>query len=306
LTKNNQNNILRKKEANMEQINFYAEDGTKLNGFLHKSKETTQDVILSIHGMSSNCFKERDNVIANTANNLNIDYFCFNNRGSELVKYITKNINGKKTKVIAGTSYEEVLDSYYDIVGAILELRKLGYKNIYLQGHSLGCTKIIYTYNKLKEQNNTEILEIIKSIILLSLVDITSVLKAFLGKNFSYYINLANKMEQEGKLQNLMPQEAFIHPVSCKTFLRYARDNKDIDIKQYNILSKIDKPLFMRWGTDNEMIIDKPDELVKKVKQIIENKQSDVNYIEGANHSYNEKEEILATQILEFIQKQRR
>ena len=146
----------------MEQINFYAEDGTKLNGFLHKSKETTQDVILSIHGMSSNCFKERDNVIANTANNLNIDYFCFNNRGSELVKYITKNINGKKTKVIAGTSYEEVLDSYYDIVGAILELRKLGYKNIYLQGHSLGCTKIIYTYNKLKEQNNTEILEIIK------------------------------------------------------------------------------------------------------------------------------------------------
>jgi pimeloyl-ACP methyl ester carboxylesterase len=306
LTKNNQNNILRKKEANMEQINFYAEDGTKLNGFLHKSKETTQDVILSIHGMSSNCFKERDNVIANTANNLNIDYFCFNNRGSELVKYITKNINGKKTKVIAGTSYEEVLDSYYDIVGAILELRKLGYKNIYLQGHSLGCTKIIYTYNKLKEQNNTEILEIIKSIILLSLVDITSVLKVFLGKNFSYYINLANKMEQEGKLQNLMPQEAFIHPVSCKTFLRYARDNKDIDIKQYNILSKIDKPLFMRWGTDNEMIIDKPDELVKKVKQIIENKQSDVNYIEGANHSYNEKEEILATQILEFIQKQRR
>ena len=139
------------------------EDGTKLNGFLHKSKETTQDVILSIHGMSSNCFKERDNVIANTANNLNIDYFCFNNRGSELVKYITKNINGKKTKVIAGTSYEEVLDSYYDIVGAILELRKLGYKNIYLQGHSLGCTKIIYTYNKLKEQNNTEILEIIKN-----------------------------------------------------------------------------------------------------------------------------------------------
>ena len=128
--------------------------------------------------MSSNCFKERDNVIANTANNLNIDYFCFNNRGSELVKYITKNINGKKTKVIAGTSYEEVLDSYYDIVGAILELRKLGYKNIYLQGHSLGCTKIIYTYNKLKEQNNTEILEIIKNkkvIVLLNKTDIDRV-----------------------------------------------------------------------------------------------------------------------------------
>ena len=291
----------------MEQINFYAEDGTKLNGFLHKSKETTQDVILSIHGMSSNCFKERDNVIANTANNLNIDYFCFNNRGSELVKYITKNINGKKTKVIAGTSYEEVLDSYYDIVGAILELRKLGYKNIYLQGHSLGCTKIIYTYNKLKEQNNTEILEIIKSIILLSLVDITSVLKAFLGKNFSYYINLANKMEQEGKLQNLMPQEAFIHPVSCKTFLRYARDNKDIDFAGYekdNELEKLNNikvPLMMRWGNQNEMILQNADELVNIVTNIIENKNKDINYIDGANHQYNGKEKELAEQIIEFI-----
>ena len=28
-----------------------------------------------------------------------------------------------------------------------------------------------------------------------------------------------------------MPKEAFIHPISVKTFLRYAKYNKDIDLQ---------------------------------------------------------------------------
>ena len=60
--------------------------------------------------MSSNCFKQRDEVIAKKANENNIDYFCFNNRGSDLVRYIRKTENGKKQKFLGGTSYEDVLD----------------------------------------------------------------------------------------------------------------------------------------------------------------------------------------------------
>ena len=105
-----------------------------------------------------------------------IDYFYFNNRGSELVKYIKKDIKGQEEKILGGTAFEDVLNGYEDIVGAILKLKELGYTNIYLQGHSLGCTKIVYTYQKLKEEND-EILENIKGIILLSLIDIPSVLK---------------------------------------------------------------------------------------------------------------------------------
>ena len=74
----------------MEKIDFIATDGIKLNGFLYKSNKNTKDVILAVHGMSSNCFKNRDEIIAKEANKAKIDYFCFNNRGSELVKYIRK------------------------------------------------------------------------------------------------------------------------------------------------------------------------------------------------------------------------
>ena len=294
----------------MKKIDFLATDGIKLNGFLLEGKEKANKIILSVHGMSSNCFKEREDKLSSYMNENNIDYFCFNNRGSELVKYIRKDINDKEEKLLGGTSYEDVLEGYEDIVGAILKLKELGYKEIYLQGHSLGCTKIVYTYNELKEEEEEDILKCIKGVILLSLVDIPKTLKMYLGSNFDSYLKLAEEKEQEGKIYDLMPKESFIHPVSVKTFLRYAKYNKDIDFAGYGRdnklekLNNIDVPLFMRWGNDKEMILQKADELVTLVNNIIINKKKDIDYIEGSNHSYNGKEEIVAKQIIEFIRKQ--
>ena len=290
----------------MEKVDFLATDGIELSGILYNGKEKNKKIILSIHGMASNCMKTRDTIIAKNANENNIDYFCFNNRGSEIVKYISKNINGKKEKQLAGTAYEDVLESYEDIVGAILKLKELGYKDIYLQGHSLGCTKIVYTYNELLEEKETDILNSIKGVILLSLIDIPMAIKVYTGEKFEKYLKLAE--EKENKLE-LMPTSSFIHPISVKTFLRYAKDNKDIDFAKYgkdNELKKLNNikaPLFMRWGNDNEMILQKADELVSMVSNLIQNENKDINYIDGANHSYNEKEETLAKEIIEFVKK---
>ena len=290
----------------MEKVDFLATDGIELSGILYNGKEKNKKIILSIHGMASNCMKTRDTIIAKYANENNIDYFCFNNRGSEIVKYISKNINGKKEKQLAGTAYEDVLESYEDIVGAILKLKELGYKDIYLQGHSLGCTKIVYTYNELLEEKETDILNSIKGVILLSLIDIPMAIKVYTGEKFEKYLKLAE--EKENKLE-LMPTSSFIHPISVKTFLRYAKDNKEIDFARYgrdNELEKLNNikaPLFMRWGNENEMILQKADELVSMVSNLIQNENKDINYIDGANHSYNEKEETLAKEIIEFIKK---
>ncbi len=291
----------------MKKVDFLATDGVLLNGFLWESKKKTQDVILAIHGMASNCFKKRDEIIAKNANKSAIDYFGFNNRGSELVKYIKKSIEGRNVEKLAGTSYEDVLQGYEDIVGAILKLKELGYQNIYLQGHSLGCTKIVYTYNELKEEGENNILENIKGIILLSLVNIPNTLKVYLGDKFEKYLKLAEDKQEQGKKLEFMPKEAFIHPISVKTFLRYARDYQEIDFANYGEdmklekLNKITVPLLMRWGNDNEMILQKADELVNLVNHSISNPNKDIHYIEGANHNYTGKEEILAEQIINFI-----
>ncbi len=292
----------------MELINFMATDGVNLEGILYKaSSNISEKIILSVHGMTSNCFKNRDIEIAKKANEKGIDYFAFNNRGSEIVKYIEKETEGQPAKELAGTAYEDVLEGYEDIVGAIIKLKKLGYKNIYLQGHSLGCTKIVYTYNELINNDETEILENIKGVILLSLVDIPMALKVYLRDNFKQYLDYAEKLERENKICEMMPRESFIHPISVKSFLRYARDNKDIDFANYgkdNELEKLNNiqvPLFMRWGNDNEMIIQQADELSTMVNNIITNENKNIDYIDGANHSYTGKEKELAEQIVEFV-----
>ena len=292
----------------MKKIDFLATDGIALNGFLYQAKDATKKVILAVHGMSSNCLKQRDDIIAKTANEEGISYFCFNNRGSELVKYIRKNIDGKKEKMLGGTSYEDVLESYEDIVGAILKLKELGYEDIYLQGHSLGCTKIVYTYHELKEDED-ELLKSIKGIILLSLIDIPGTLRIYLRDKLATYIDLAQEKEEAGLGKELMPKDAFIHPISVKTFLRYAKNNQEIDFAQYGKdtqlekLNEIEVPLFMRWGNENEMILQKADELVDIVSNIIQNPEKDIDYIDGADHGYAGKEEILAKQIINFIQR---
>ena len=290
----------------MEQIEFLATDGIILDGLLYKSKERTNKVILAVHGMSSNCMKKRDQVISEKANENNIDYFCFNNRGSELVRYTRRNIEGKKEKFIMGTSFEDVTEGYEDIVGAMLKLKELGYEEIYLQGHSLGCTKIVYSYNELKEEQD-DLINMVKGVILLSLVDIPQTLKFYLRENFNKYLEYAEEQERQNKTNELMPKESFIHPISVKTFLRYARDNKEIDFAGYGRdtklekLNNIDAPLFMRWGNDNEMILQRAEELVNIVNNILKNENKDIDYIDGANHGYENREEELAKQIIKFI-----
>ena len=289
----------------MEKIDFIATDGIELSGILYRGKEISKKIILAVHGMTSNCFKKRDDVIAKKANEEGIDYFCFNNRGSEIIKYISKKIEGKKEKNLAGTAYEDVLEGYEDIIGAILKLKELGYSDIYLQGHSLGSTKVVYTYNELKEEE-ADILSCIKGVILLSLIDIPMAVKFYLGKNYETFLKLAEEREQKG-VNDLMPKNAFIHPISVKTFLRYVRDNKDIDFARYGNdnqlekLNNIEIPLFMRWGNDNEMIAQKAEELVTILNNIITNPNKDIDYIDGANHGYDGKEEILAEEIIKFV-----
>lgn len=286
-------------------IDFYSEDGILLNGFI--AKANSKKIVIATHGMSSNCFKSREKTIADKCLENNISFLGYNNRGSELVKYLKRNIGGKNTKLLGGTSYENPTESYFDIKGAIQIALKLGFTEIYLQGHSLGCTKIVYTYNKLKEENS-EYLKYIKGIILLSLVDIPRSLKIYLNTNFDNMLKLAEEKETKSELYDIMPKESFIHPISVKTFLKYAKYNEDIDFARYHDknnkfdeLNKINVPIFMRWGNTNEMIEQKADDLVNMLNEKIHNDFKDINYIDGADHGYTEKEEILAQEIIKFL-----
>lgn len=282
-------------------VEFNALDGVKINGYLNTSERQNKEILIEIHGMTSNCFKKRERVISETVKNIDIDTLCINTRGSEIIKYI-KYIDGKKE--LAGTAYEDIEESYYDILGAIKYATSLGYSMIYLQGHSLGATKIVYTYIKMKQKDDVE-LKNIKGILLLSLVDLPDIFRIY-SKN--EYLLYAEEKEKEGDILSLMPKDAFIHPISIKTYLKYTKYNSKIDFAQYNkegytfdTLNKIDVPLFMRWGSNKELIRKSADEQVKLMRRVIKNKKTDINYIDGADHTYSDKENELAKDITIFL-----
>ena len=287
----------------MKQINFNTVDGIEENGLLYDNNN--KEIILSIHGMTSNCFKRRNSLIADKVKE-KLDYYTFNTRGSEIVKNIVKRKDGKIIKEFGGTAFEDVLEGEYDLYGAIDKLIEMGYTDIYLQGHSLGCTKIVYTYNKMLENNDSR-LKYIKGIILLSLVDIPSAIKYYLGDKYDYYIKMALEKEKENKQLEIMPSDSFIHPMSVKSFLRYALYNKKIDFinlekdPNLEILNKIKIPLFMRWGNVNELILEDAKTYSEKVNNAIKNPNKDIGYIDGADHSYHGREDVLASQIANFV-----
>lgn len=285
----------------LELIEFNAIDGVKLNGYINRETNNNKNLLIEIHGMTSNCFKDREKIIANEVEKLGFDTICINTRGSEISRYI-KYEDGKKE--LAGTAYEDVEDSYYDILGVLKYAIELGYKSIYLQGHSLGATKVIYTYLKMKESKCIET-QYIKGILLLSLVDLTYIFDAYSDKKFDKY---AEEKESNGENLILMPCEAFIHPISVKTYLRYTKYNKNINFAQFSKennefreINKIDVPIFMRWGDTKELIKDGADKQVELMKNKIKNVQKDIDYIIGADHTYTNKEIELANQIAIFL-----
>lgn len=282
-------------------IKFYADDGVVLNGYINKGATKTDKVLIETHGMTSNCFKNRESIISEEVEKINIDTICFNNRGSDVAKYI-KYADGKKA--LAGTAYENIEESYYDIIGAIKYAIKLGYSKIYLQGHSLGATKIVYTYNQMKKKND-ENLKYIKGIILLSLLDLPYIFNRFSKME---YVEYALEKEKENKDLELMPYDCFVHPISVKNFLQYIKYNEKINFarfsdESYNFqeLNCIDVPLFIRWGNNKELIERNAKEQVNFMNKKLNNKIKNIGYIDGANHSFDEKEKELANEIVTFL-----
>lgn len=289
----------------LEKVYFELEDKVELVGLLHKPENTTDEVVISIHGMQSNCFKKREDILSKVINNAGIAYFSFDNRGANLMCY-TKKTDGTKT-LNGGSVYEDVLESYYDIKGAIEKMLELGYTKIHLQGHSLGCTKIVYAYNRLKKENYKN-LENIQSIILLSLVDLVDLQKYDLGiDKYNKMLEFAIDKETKGEEMELMPFDSFDHPISVKSYLRYYRDNQEIDFAKFNDnnydfkeINNINIPLFLRWS-ENDLVVQKLDELIEFLKTKINNPKLDIGYIKNTDHGYTNKEEVLGEEIKKFL-----
>lgn len=288
-------------------VRFKTDDGIYLNGFLKHNNNTSKKVIIAIHGMACSCFSKRESQLSEHAINCGIDSFIFNNRGSEIIKYLEKSKSTISDDIVGGSACENIYECYYDIKAAINLMLDMGYEEIYLCGHSLGATKLVYSYYKFIQEKEI-FLDKIKAIILLSFVDLNSLFRICAGNTFEEYVKYAIEKKKQNREMEMMPRECFLYPVSVKTFLIYSQDNEKLDMARYSEkdydykeLNSIKVPLFMRWGENNELIEQTTDEVIEIIKNKVKNEKLDIGVIENTDHFYKKKEKELAKEILNFL-----
>lgn len=133
-------------------IRFEATDGVELAGLLYEPKRAAKRAIVWLHGTGGASIFDtrRTNPLAAEFVARGFAYFPFNNRGAHLVRRLRK--RGRKRSVMAGMGYERIRDCVPDIDGAARELRRRGYGELYLVGHSTGANKIA-VYDHYKPRN---------------------------------------------------------------------------------------------------------------------------------------------------------
>ena len=101
----------------LEKVYFYTEDQIELIGLLETPSKPTKKVVISIHGMQSNCLKQRETILSQNITNAGIAYFTFNNRGAEVMTY-TKKVTGEKilNGEIKTNGYHDINKMFEDIL----------------------------------------------------------------------------------------------------------------------------------------------------------------------------------------------
>lgn len=183
-------------------IAFETKDKLSLPGLLYEPLRPNKKIALFLHGNgdSSIFYKSKfHEIMANALTKNRISYFPFNNRGAHYIKKFTRIVRNKKITSEHGMAYELISECVIDIDAAISFLRKRGYREFYLIGHSTGANKIC-VYNHYKPRN------VISKYILLAGGDDTGIYYNKLGrKKFKRWLKKCKNKIMKGKGRELIP-----------------------------------------------------------------------------------------------------
>jgi alpha/beta superfamily hydrolase len=279
-------------------IRFKASDQVELQGWLNNENGDT--AVLHIHGRSGNGYENYflDNLRAMYAQH-QISFLTIDTRGRGVISDFRQG-NGWKH---AGSCFELFEESEADIQGAVNYLKALKKTTIILQGHSLGCTKIV---NYLVKKSNHNV----KMAILIAPTDMVGWAKAH--ADHEKYLSKAKKLLSEGKGEQFVDSECWVDktPISAKTYPTICEAGSDADIygdrEGGPLLGRVKIPMIIPYG-DHDIGILRIDQVignwVKRVNQI-KNKNTQISVISAADHGFRGYETELSKIVEDFTTKQ--
>lgn len=283
-------------------VTFQSTDSIQLHGLLFQSEGFNKSIVIHIHGMAGNFYE--NSFIAEMAKSYTsngIAFLTYNNRGHDYYCDLLHVDTGETC--LGGAAYEIFEECVFDIEGAILFAKSLGYTEIVLQGHSSGANKAVYYLSKQKSG--------IHGVALLSPCDDIGLHIDDLGDNrVSELLNHARELISSGSPDQFMPPKTFFdYLLSAKTYFDCFQPGSALDAFPYRdpqnafvLFGSVQIPIFISFGNNGDYLLQNPEDvaMLLNLKKSI-NASLSFNVIDGASHSYTGKEKELVTALVKWI-----
>jgi pimeloyl-ACP methyl ester carboxylesterase len=286
----------------MEYLKAQTADGLILSGQLFESSNK-ENIIINVHGMAGDIY------IDSFYPAMGIDYplngwsfLSGENRGTHVVTQFNT-VDGKIKNI--GDAFERFEDCTYDIQAWIDEAVKLGYKKIWLQGHSLGPSKIVYYMYK-NHPNNIE------GLIWLSPSDMVGLTKSPEDINdHEICLKQAKELVENGHGNTLLDHLIFgCYMLSANTYINMFGENTKLNVFNYNgdegweAVNSINIPVISFTGTNDDGIMSVIEP--KKAMDILESKlinspRKHAVVYDNADHGFVGFERDITNEVLKFI-----
>ncbi|MCA9301101.1 DUF1749 domain-containing protein [Candidatus Saccharibacteria bacterium] len=282
-------------KSTVDFIRFKASDDVELQGWLNN--EESDIAVVHIHGMSGNGYENYflDNLRAMYAKH-DISLFTIDSRGRGIVSDFRQGNDWKH----AGSCFELFEESAYDIRGAIDYLKSLGKSRFILQGHSLGCTKVVsFVLN--------EDVDGVEKVILLAPTDMTG--WANTEPMHSEYLAKAKQLLSEGKGEELVDAQCWLDktPISAQTYPTICEAGSSADIYGERdggaLIGRVELPMLIPYGTEDIGITQIDGSMDKWLERVnaIKNANTKIAVVDGASHGFKGFESTLVGAVEAFI-----
>lgn len=282
-------------KSTVDFIRFKASDDVELQGWLNN--EASDIAVVHIHGMSGNGYENYflDNLRAMYAKH-DISLFTIDSRGRGIISDFRQGDGWKH----GGSCFELFEESTHDIRGAIDYLKSLGKTRFILQGHSLGCTKVVnFVLN--------EDVDGVEKVILLAPTDMTGWANA--EPMHTEYLAKAKQLLSEGKGEELVDAQCWLDktPISAQTYPTICEAGSSADIYGERdggaLLGKVSLPMLIPYGTEDIGITQIDGSMDKWLERVnaIKNANTEIVVVDGASHGFKGFEDSLAETIEGFV-----
>jgi pimeloyl-ACP methyl ester carboxylesterase len=287
-----------------EIVRVITQDGLYLEGMWCEPAAPSHDTALvHCHGFGGSFYSQPFlDFVADDVTARGYTFFSFNTRGHDSLSVLFRQTPERRGEAVYGATIEQFEECLIDFKTWLDFVEARGFKRVALEGHSAGSIKSAYYQAQTQDKR-------VKTVMLLSPPDILGLFKATSEGGWMHQVEAAERMVAEGRGTELMPAGAFQYPIGARAFLSYARPGSPAFVfpfhdphAPFETVGALRQPLLGVIGTVDEPVVGDPGECMALLKA----KAANAPYcrtavIEGADHSYDGREEKLAVTIGDWM-----